>query len=174
MSDEVVLSEYNHTWPMDYLHELQAIAKLLPLEEIVDIQHIGSTAVPGLAAKPIIDILVGFRSFAFAETQVHALDALHYEYVESLSVPGGRLFLKMEPRIRHIHFVEYGTEHWELPIRFRNYIRVHREDRLAYEALKRRNAEQFRHHRAGYTQAKTAFVLGVLEKAALAEKPHSE
>lgn len=176
MKDEIVIRDYSSTWPMDYLRELKGITDLLILDEIVDIQHFGSTSVPGLAAKPVIDIIIGFQSFAVAEQRLTALESLAYEYVEAVSVPGGRLFLKKEPRTRHVHFVEYGTEHWHLPLIFRDYIRVHQQARMDYEALKKQNSQQFRFDRVGYTNAKTNFIHNILAKAtgAVHDEPHKE
>lgn len=165
MKDEIVISEYDSSWPLDYIKELKGITDLLNLNEIVDIQHFGSTSIPGLAAKPVIDIIIGFKSFAVAEQTLTALEQMNYEYVEAVSVPGGRLFLKKEPRNRHVHFVEYGTEHWQLPLTFRDYMRVHKQARAEYEQLKRRNSEQFRFDRVGYTNAKTSFIQSILQKA---------
>ncbi len=170
MAEEIVINDYNERWPSDFLNELRCIMELLDMSKIVDIQHFGSTSIPGLAAKPILDILVGFRTFAEAHQSLSVLDPLNYSYIESLSVPGGRLFHQKNPRTHHVHFVEYGTEHWNNPILFRNYMRLHPKDQQAYIALKKKNSEQFRNDRNGYTQAKTDFVTGIVQKAREADK----
>ncbi|WP_127581929.1 GrpB family protein [Paenibacillus koleovorans] len=162
---EISISEYQVEWPQSYLAEVRLLSNVLQLDRIIDIQHFGSTSVPGLAAKPIIDIMIGFRSMEDAIASIPAVESLGYEYVESLSVPGGRLFLQRNPRTRHVHLVEYGTEHWLKPLLLRDYMRLHKEAREQYVELKKRNADQFKHDRAGYTKAKTAFVSGIVDKA---------
>ncbi|WP_438448633.1 GrpB family protein [Gorillibacterium sp. sgz5001074] len=166
MSDEIVISEYNTGWPSAFLKEALRLTEVLNLSVVTDLQHFGSTSIPGLAAKPVIDIMIGFRSMEDAYRSLPAFTPLGYHYLEELSVPGGRLFLKRQPRTHHLHLAEYGTEHWWKPLLFRDYLRVHAEERQAYEALKRGNAAKFRYERHLYTEAKTAYVRDVLEKAA--------
>jgi GrpB-like predicted nucleotidyltransferase (UPF0157 family) len=72
--------------------------------------------------KPVIDILVGFKAFADAQQSLETLLPLNYKYIESVSVPDCRLFLKKNPSSYHLHFVEYGTDNWKNPIIFRDYI----------------------------------------------------
>jgi GrpB-like predicted nucleotidyltransferase (UPF0157 family) len=161
---EIVICSYNESWTLEYLREFDDINKLLNSNEVIDIQHFGSTAIPGLAAKPIIDILVGFSEFSIAEKNISALNTLGYEYVVEVSVPGARLFFKKEPRTHHVHFVEFGSEHWHNPLKFRDYLRVHDEKRIEYEALKRLNSEKYKHDRVAYGNAKTLFVINILSK----------
>jgi GrpB-like predicted nucleotidyltransferase (UPF0157 family) len=164
MIKEIVISNYDTNWPIQYIKEVKQITDFLNLEAVVDIQHFGSTAVFGLAAKPLIDILVGFKAFSVAQKSLETLLPLNYEYIESVSVPGCRLFLKKNPNSYHLHFVEYGTDHWNNPIKFRDYIRTHQKERNEYEDLKKRNSEQFKHDRIRYGNAKTAFINNILNR----------
>jgi GrpB-like predicted nucleotidyltransferase (UPF0157 family) len=170
MAEEIIISDYNVMWHSEFLLELKQIMELLDMSKVIDIQHFGSTSIPGMASKPILDILVGFHSMDDAYQSLSLLDPMNYTYIEALSVPGGRLFHQKNPRTRHVHFVEYGTEHWNNPIVFRNYMRLHPKEQQAYTALKMRNSEQFRKDRNGYTQAKTSFVTGIVQKAIVAGK----
>ena len=90
---------------------------------------------------------------------------LNYEYIELVSVPGARLFFKKTPHTHHVHFVEYGSEHWEKPLIFRDYLRANPEDRLLYEELKKELAQKFRNNRAEYGKGKTLFVENIIRKA---------
>lgn len=165
MSDEVVITAYNSEWPSAFLKEVLRMTEVLDMDSIVDIQHFGSTSIPGLAAKPVIDIMVGFRQMEAAYRSLPVWAPLGYNYEEEISVPGGRLFLRKHPWTHHLHLVEYGSEHWCKPILFRDYLRLHPEERAAYEELKRRNAERFKTERSLYTAAKSNYVTSVLSKA---------
>ncbi len=158
MEDEVIIEEYNDSWPEYFQKEKTKILQYLEQAVIIDIQHFGSTSIPGLAAKPIIDILVGFERFSVADKNIRSLNELNYQYVESVSLPGERLFLKKTPRSHHVHFVEYGTEHWSKPLIFRDYLKENEEERNLYEKLKRELAIKYRNDRIGYMNAKTSFI----------------
>ena len=161
---EIVITQYDPTWPNAYAQEKALIMSYLNKADVVDIQHFGSTSVPGLAAKPIIDIIVGLRQFELAANYVPLLEkGLNYSYSESLSVPGGRLFLQKSPWTHHLHLVEHGTEHWIKPIIFRDHLRVNEQARLEYERLKKNLSITYRNNRAEYTKSKTDFVNRILE-----------
>ena len=138
---------------------------------VVEIEHIGSTAVVGLAAKPIIDIQVGVVSLDVSHQIVAAVEALGYVYVPDFEreLPNRRYFRRTSPigvTTHHVHLVE-RTDHewWDRHIRFRDWLRVHPDDRDRYAALKRSLATEHRDDRDGYTEAKSAFIASVVERA---------
>jgi GrpB-like predicted nucleotidyltransferase (UPF0157 family) len=96
---------------------------------------------------------------------VEPLLELNYEYIETVSVTGCRLFFKKNPITSHLHLVEHGTDHWHNPIIFRDYMRTHQMERNEYEELKMRNSEIFRNDRVSYGNAITEFVNEILKKA---------
>ncbi|NNL65824.1 MAG: GrpB family protein [Myxococcales bacterium] len=167
MSDRVVVAPWDPAWPARFEHERD---RLLPLFEPgrVRIEHVGSTAVPGLAAKPIVDVLLGVPTLAEIEARIPALEALGWQYVpEHEEVFPDRRFLARpaaRPRSHHLHAVEIGTAFFRDHLAFRDHLRAHPADAAAYAALKRRLAERFRDDRPGYTEAKTAFIEGVLAR----------
>jgi len=168
MEFEIVLCDYNELWPTMFIEESERIRQVLFHQEICAIEHFGSTSIKGLAAKPIIDILVGFKQLPQAvNPNILLLQSLNYEYIEALSVPGGRLFFKKTPRSHHVHFVQFESEHWRKPLIFRDYLRQNPHERMQYQALKESLAIKYRNNREEYGKAKTGFVENILFKAAL-------
>jgi GrpB-like predicted nucleotidyltransferase (UPF0157 family) len=137
---------------------------------VVDIEHIGSTAVPGLPAKPVIDIQVGVRTLSDSAAIVSAIESLGYEYVPEFEdeLPDRRYFRRRVDgrRTHQIHLVERAnTDWWDRHVRFRNWLRTHEDDRIRYAKLKMRLAATHRHDRRAYTDAKTDFVRAVEERS---------
>ncbi|RAK60077.1 GrpB family protein [Phenylobacterium hankyongense] len=159
--DENRLAEANPEWSRAYAEEAARIASALgPL--VVAIEHYGSTSVPGLPAKPIIDLLVGVRRLSDAAASGPSMAALGYEDRGREIVPGHHIYGKGLARTHLAHFVEYGQEEWIVTLRFRD--RLRRDPRLRddYAALKRRLVVEHPTDRRAYTAAKTAFVQRVL------------
>jgi GrpB-like predicted nucleotidyltransferase (UPF0157 family) len=163
---EIVIVDYEPEWPAQFEAERLKLAAALG-EYALAIEHIGSTSVPGLAAKPIIDILIGVRSLADADAHcIEPIVALGYEYVAKLEemMPFRRYFRRLSQTARdprkhthHIHLVEITHPFWERHLLFRDYLRSHPEARDAYADLKRDLAAQTL-DTAAYTDAKTAFI----------------
>ena len=165
--DEVVITKYDPSWPEVFAGEAQAIRQALG-DTLVAIEHVGSTAIPGLAAKPIIDILAAVTSLAEAEARLAALEALGYDCRGENGIPG-RLFFRKGliefKRTHHLHIVGIGHEQWASMLAFRDYLRSHPGDAQRYEALKRALSEKYRDNRRAYTNGKASFVEAILEKA---------
>jgi GrpB-like predicted nucleotidyltransferase (UPF0157 family) len=142
-------------------------------EWLVDIQHVGSTSVPELASKPIIDIMPGIRSLDDDRHVIRPLKEFGYEYAPPGvdDIPERRYFRRGVPRLFHVHVCEIGGEFWRRHIDFRDYLRTHPETAAEYAALKRRLAAEYGSDRLGYVNAKTDFVVGVEAKAAAARSP---
>ena len=165
--DEVVITEYDPSWPEVFAGEAQAIRQALG-NTLVAIEHVGSTAIPGLAAKPVIDILAAVTSLAAGTTAVPALEALGYDCRGENGIPG-RLFFRKGlgefKRTHHLHLVQAGHEQWTSMLTFRDYLRSHPGDAQRYEALKRALSVKYRDNRRAYTNGKAGFVQAILEKA---------
>lgn len=138
--------------------------------EILDIEHIGSTAVPGLAGKPIIDILAAIRNLDDARSYAKRLARIGYIYVP-LEADDRHHYWKFAGTVRtHIlHFVQQGSEAWKRPLIFRDHLKNNPDVARQYLELKRSLAEQFRSDRESYTAAKSSFVESIIETA-LADK----
>ncbi len=131
------------------------------------VEHVGSTAVPGLDAKPVVDVLVGLRDMRDAELCVRPLGGLGYECRGEAGVPGRLFFRKFRGgrRAYHLHLTVLGGEFWDERLLFRDYLRAHPETAREYARLKRELAACMGDDREAYTAAKAAFVRGVLEQA---------
>ena len=168
MSAPILLTEYDPAWPEQFARERERIWQAVG-PHLLAIEHIGSTAVPGLAAKPVIDILAAIRSLEEAPTCIAPLAALGYTYVPEYEaeLPERRYFhhLAGGQHLHHLHMAQSDSRFWRVQLLFRDYLRAHPETAQAYTALKRRLAEQYRDDRAAYTEAKTEFILGVLALA---------
>ncbi|MBC8385238.1 MAG: GrpB family protein [Candidatus Cloacimonetes bacterium] len=162
----VKLSEYKPIWKSLFDDEKTSLNKIANGLDIA-VEHIGSTAVPGLCAKPIIDILIGIDSFYKLESYIDILCNLGYKFKGENGVPGRYFFVKSENRIttHHAHMVIRNSALWYKYIIFRNCLIINREIQDQYAALKRELAEKFQFDRPTYTEAKTAFIHSTLQKA---------
>jgi GrpB-like predicted nucleotidyltransferase (UPF0157 family) len=169
--DPIVIADYDESWPSMYEDERARIEEAIG-EWLADIQHVGSTAVPGLAAKPIIDIMPGLRSLDDAPHIIEPLQRLGYEYVPEFEaqLPERRYFRKGIPRAYHVHAVETTSEFWRRHLAFRDYLRTHADARDEYAALKRKLAAEHTHNRGNYTEAKTEFIQSIERLATEAAK----
>lgn len=168
MSSDVVIVDYNPAWPVMYEEERARIQALIGAY-ISEIHHVGSTSIPGLGAKPIIDILVIVREFALGEHCVEPLATLGYEYMGEYGIPGRHYFRKpvgpFETRTHHIHMVEKGHDQRALMLIFCEYLRLHPEAAEDYYQLKKELAEKYRTDRENYTDAKAPFVKSIVRTA---------
>jgi GrpB-like predicted nucleotidyltransferase (UPF0157 family) len=167
MTDEPIrIVPYDRTWPARFEQESAALTDAIGEWVAGGVHHVGSTAVPGLAAKPVIDILVGVRSLEESRACFGRLGELEYLYFPYRSEEM-HWFCKPHPsrRTHHLHLVPAGGERFRDELAFRNYLRRHADVAEAYGELKCRLAEEFRHDREGYTEAKGEFIRGTLGRA---------
>lgn len=130
-------------------------------ELAIAVEHVGSTAVPGLAAKPILDVAVGLAPGTCTENVMVALEPLGLIHRGDKGDSGGVLFVmedKPEHRLAHIHVVGYGDGQWRRYLRVRDRLRADPDARAAYAALKQDLAERFPDDRASYTAGKDSFL----------------
>ena len=168
--DEVNIVEYDPRWQILFAEEAAYIWQALGNNLVVEIEHIGSTAVPGIAAKPVIDIMVGVRSLVDAKSAVAILESLGYVYWRENPDPGRMFFVKGMPpygkqRTHHVHIVEVNSKFWEEHKLFCDYLRRHPEEAKRYEVLKRDLAASFQSDREAYTNGKNDYIRAVMAKA---------
>lgn len=169
MPEKVRIVEYNPNWPEVFKLEKGKIKEKI-VEYIASIDHIGSTAVEGLVAKPIIDILIGLNSLDDAQFCIPKLEELNYEYVPEFEdvLPDRRYFRKppsdQGTRDFHVHMVEIKTYFWKRQLIFRDYLRQFPEVANEYGELKLKLAAEKQDDRTAYTDGKTDFILSILEK----------
>ena len=131
----------------------------------VDVQHVGSTAVPGLDAKPIIDIALAVRSARDIPRLVGPLGELGYIYRGDAGSDGGHLFVKEsapDVRTHHLHVVSVDDAQWHEWVLFRDKLRADEALRARYAGLKKVLKERYAEDRKGYTEAKNEFVRGLM------------
>jgi GrpB-like predicted nucleotidyltransferase (UPF0157 family) len=169
----VEVVDYDPHWPKLFDREKAQILSVIG-NRVTAIEHVGSTAVPGLGAKPIIDVMVGIHRLIDAKDCIRPLERIGYEYVPEYeaSMPERRYFRKgpNEPNKHyHLHMVEHGSEFWKRHLLFRDYLRTHPDTASEYYELKRQLATRYRLNREAYTDAKTFFIESIVSKAS-AEK----
>jgi GrpB-like predicted nucleotidyltransferase (UPF0157 family) len=163
-SKTVRVVPYDRRWPALFESEAGRIAAAVastPLPALA-LEHVGSTAVPGLAAKPVLDIAAGYASGTEPLVYVPVLESLGYVYRGNAGLPGREFFRRGEPRSHHVHLVEQRGAHWERYLRFRDTLRADAGVREAYAALKLALARQHPRDREAYIAGKAGFVDGVL------------
>jgi GrpB-like predicted nucleotidyltransferase (UPF0157 family) len=168
--DEIQLVEYNPGWPEMYRSEAERAQSVLPAGLVLAVEHFGSTAIPGLVAKPIIDILVAVRSVPEArEVAVSPMESLGYAFWADNPKRDRLFFVKGLPpsaprRTHHVHMTEFGGEMW-MRLLFRDYLRIHPEEAARYGALKLELKERYKDDREAYTDAKSAYVEEIMSLA---------
>ena len=169
VQEEVVIVPYNQGWPKMFEEEKKHLFNCLPQEIIIRIEHFGSTAIPGLSAKPIIDILAEVASLEETKKSiVPILTGQGYEYFwrpthGNDGPPFYAWFIKRDNygnRTHHIHMVESDFEHWDRLL-FRDYLIEHPRLISEYQQLKMHLAEKFPKDRIAYTDAKAKFIVSV-------------
>ncbi len=137
-------------------------------ESAVSVEHVGSTAVPGLAAKPIIDLAVGVADHVLNEAVRQSLEALGYEFRGNAGDAGGLVFVlsdRPQHRVAHVHVVDYAGPQWDRYLAFRDLLRRDEAARSVYERTKTDLAAQFANDRKSYQAGKDEVVRHLLEQA---------
>ncbi len=163
----VRLAEPNQSWHEAYLLEEAAIRGALG-ELAVDVQHFGSTSIPEIKAKPIIDIAVGVRHFDDGLACIEPMASIGYVCAGSNIVPDDHIFgrdIAGDTRTHLVHVVEYGGPTWRNFLMFRDRMRREPELAHAYEALKVELAAKYANDRAAYTAAKKDFIQKILSES---------
>lgn len=167
LEKSINIVDYNPNWKSIYEEEKSLITNAMG-DVLVAIEHIGSTAVPGLSAKPIIDIMVGVEDIDGVEECIEPLAGIGYKYIPDYEdeIPERRYFNKgSQNNHKHLHIVEIMSEFWEEHILFRDYLRTNPEVATRYSELKSFLAEKFKDERELYNSGKTGFIKSVVKMA---------
>ncbi len=159
----ITIHDYDPRWPALFASERAGITGALG--EAIAIEHMGSTAVPGLEAKPIVDIIACVAHLPLSDDQVRALNALGYEYLGESGVPGRAYFRKREPQPFYLHIVQHESSLWDHNLLFRDYLQAHPEEARRYGSLKRKLAGDAGHSLLVYSDRKSRFISRTLERA---------
>jgi len=165
----IILADHDGRWPRFYDEERAALLSALAEVPVLSVEHIGSTAVPGLRAKPTIDILVQVETSADNNAIIAAMRRSGYEYTERPeNPPPHMMFMKgytpegFRGQAVHVHVRHPGD--WDEP-RFRDHLITHPDTAREYAALKEELARRFPNDREAYTDGKTEFIRRVMERA---------
>jgi GrpB-like predicted nucleotidyltransferase (UPF0157 family) len=162
----VEVVDYDPSWPRWYEEERDRIAAAIG-DSALAIEHVGGTAVPGLPAKPVIDLMVGVEDIERAGPAVAGLINLGYEYIPELEsqLPDRRYFRRGTPETHHVHMVPVSSDYWSEHLLFRDYLRSHPQAAEEYGKLKRGLADRFRLDRDAYRAGKLPFIATVVAAA---------
>ncbi len=162
MSEPIQIVPYDPAWPVT-LQTLRSRLYDAVGHLAVAVEHVGSTAVSGLAAKPILDVDVVMRSASDLADAICRLGGIGYVHLGDQGVPGREAFAGPQGSPQHhLYLVVQGSEALRNHVQFRDYLRAHPDKAAEYSLLKRKLALRFRDDRDGYTEGKTEFVKGVL------------
>lgn len=170
-NDTIELVAHNPDWAEMGKAEIQLLHEVLPSAHVIDIQHIGSTAIPNIQAKSIIDIQVAVDSLeTIKPIAIEALQKQGYVYWHDNPDVERMFFVKGMPpfgekRTHHVHILESNSVRWKGRLRFRDYLRSHPEAAKTYETLKTSLAKEHTYDRESYTQGKADFINDILKKA---------
>lgn len=162
---QIEIVDYDPDWPCLFEERAKRIRAALR-DVALRIDHIGSTSVPGLAAKPIIDIQVSVASFDPLDPIRVPMEGLGYIFrADNLELT--KRYFRESPGMRreHVHVRKAGSWGQQFALLFRDYMRTHPKDAARYAELKRTLAQQYREDRHAYTNAKTPFIWDVMQRA---------
>jgi GrpB-like predicted nucleotidyltransferase (UPF0157 family) len=172
---KVEVVPHDPRWRDAFEAEARRVAAALG-ENVVAVQHIGSTAIPNIYAKPIIDLLVEVRDIAEVDGRSPAMESLGYEVMGEYGIPGRRYFRKDNRegiRTHHIHAFESGSAEVERHLAFRDYMIAHPLEAQRYSELKRRLAKEHPQSLEGYMDGKDGFIKEMNRRAARWRTSHA-
>lgn len=162
----VRLQSHDTTWQEIFNEAKKDLTNLLSNYSI-EIEHIGSTSINGIDAKPIIDIAIGISDINLTHQIIPILENNNYIYRGDSRENGGHLFVKekeVEVRTHHVHIVDVKDSQWKDYLYFRDKLRKDNALKLDYQNLKRTLAEKYKQDRKSYTKGKNDFIKSILEK----------
>lgn len=162
---KVEVCSYQEKWPVLFQEEAERLSQLFG-NELIAIHHIGSTSVPGLKAKPIIDILPVVKDISVVDRYNEEMQSLGYEPKGEFGLPGRRFFQKGgNNRTHHVHMFQDGNDEITRHLAFRDFLKSHPHIRKTYGELKESLAKQFPLDMESYINGKNAFVKEIERKA---------
>jgi GrpB-like predicted nucleotidyltransferase (UPF0157 family) len=165
----ILIVDYNPDWKKLFIQEKQNIINAVGSDNIKRIEHIGSTAIPGLCSKPTIDILIEIFDITICEILIKDLQKIQYQYIPKPDNPPPHLmfakgYLKSGIIGQTFHIHVRGIGNWD-EIIFRDYLKNNPETACQYGELKRRLAIEFKNDREKYTDSKGDFIKNILKTA---------
>ncbi|HSR03565.1 MAG TPA: GrpB family protein [Proteiniclasticum sp.] len=168
MSREMLVVPYNEVWSDLYNTEKELLASVFK-ERILDIQHFGSTAIKGMSAKPIIDILIVVDDIDQIDRYDELMERNGYSARGENGIVGRRYYVKLDPdnsgnHTHHIHIYQKGNSHIFDELMFRDYLRGNRQSFMEYEQIKLEASLRYRHSPKDYVEAKNDCVMRIMDR----------
>lgn len=162
----VTLCPFSQEWNLLFEQEKLSLYKTIG-DYVVDIQHVGSTSIKDMPAKPIIDIVVGLKDFNDGFKLIDKIEALGYHFKGSLGNSNRFFFWKgsEDNNTHNLHLTEYGDKNWNNQVLFRDFINSHPDYKDKYLKLKMELASNYKEDRSIYTQSKSEFIAAVINLA---------
>ena len=159
----VEITDYDPLWPSKFQTERVLLERVLAPWLAGPIEHVGSTAIPGMPAKPVIDVMAAVNTLEASQAAINELRKIGYVYFPYRS-DIMHWFCKPSPAFRthHLHLVPFGSERWVDCLAFRDRLRGDQPLAIEYATLKKKLATEFKFNREAYTEAKTPFLQRVL------------
>jgi GrpB-like predicted nucleotidyltransferase (UPF0157 family) len=163
LDEPIHISDWNSSWPR------QARALIAELEVALGgeraIEHVGSTAIDGMQAKPVVDLMIGSVDEAEQDIFAQRLSEIGWHDMGEAGVPGRRHLLRRSGEHVNVHIVLFGSAHWVNNLDIREYLRAHAEERAAYASVKHASIASEADRLLAYSERKSAFMNGLLERA---------
>jgi len=155
------------SWSSSFAKEELSLRHALG-EEVLEVHHIGSTAIPGMWAKPVLDILVVVRDIDRVEIHDHSMSERGYEALGEHGIRGRRFFVKGgDHRTHHVHVFQKGSDHIDRHLHFRDFMIAHPQEAAKYADLKRSLARSFKSDIDSYCEGKEAYIKDIDVRAAI-------
>lgn len=163
-ANDIEVVEYDPRWPAKFENLAARVSNIV--DGVIAVEHVGSTSVPGLAAKPIIDLIVVIASRAALPMMIAALERIGYRYEGDLGIAGREAFRWPRGEDRHhLYVCDRESPELQRQLAFREYLRSEPEERDRYVQLKRQLAGRHRTDRAAYTSGKSEFIERALKSS---------
>ncbi|UYP44807.1 hypothetical protein NEF87_001092 [Candidatus Lokiarchaeum ossiferum] len=171
----IIIETYSSEWVREFNRIREILTKTL-MGDFLTIEHVGSTSIQGLSAKPILDITIVIDSRDLLPKIITKLKSIGYIHCGDKGIPGREAFERLSSDVpytnpphvwihQHLYVCDKEAEQLKQHLLFRNYLRKHPDEALLYGQLKLHLAGKYRHNREAYTNAKTDFILEILRKA---------
>lgn len=160
IDEPITICDYDPAWLHQFEQEKAAILQAI-IDKVIAIEHF----VPGLAAKPIVDILIGLKHYPMRDESVRSLECIGYEYLNEAGVPGRLYFRKRQTSAFNIAAVEWNSRIWRDNLLLRDYLRSHPEEQRRYEQHKRAVIAAGYKQLLAYSEQKARIVSNLLKRA---------
>lgn len=160
----IELFPHDESWHQLFAEEKAKLEEAIG-EQVLAIEHVGSTSICGILAKPVLDIAVAIEKYSDGDECIKPLENLGYEYRGEHGIPERHYFVRGEPRTHHLHMVELKSDFWHSHLLFRDYLRQNPQVAREYENLKKDLMKTHDENRDAYQTGKTEFIEKVLNDA---------